>query len=397
MIKSVAILGSTGSIGKSLLNIIARDKKNFKILLLTANKNYRLLLSQAKKFKVRNLVITDKKSFQILKKKLKKNKSIKLFNNYNSFNKIFRKKIYYTMSSISGIDGLSPTLKIIKYTKNIAIANKESIIIAWNLIFRELKKSKTNFIPVDSEHFSIWYGLNNSDSYNIDKIYLTASGGPFANLSLKNFKKIQPKQALKHPNWNMGKKISVDSATMINKIYEVIEAKNIFNIKYKNIKILLHSNSYVHAILKFKNGLIKLIAHDTTMKIPIFNTLYFQQTKKIFSKDLKLNILNNLKFIKPDVKRYPMMKLLKLLPIKPSLYETVIVSANDCLVELFLKEKIGFLNIQKELFKIISSKEFIGYKKKVPNKVEDILNLNNYVRLKLLKKVYKFPDVKKAI
>ena len=301
------------------------------------------------------------------------------------------------MSSISGIDGLSPTLKIIKYTKNIAIANKESIIIAWNLIFKELKKSKTNFIPVDSEHFSIWYGLNNSDSYNIDKIYLTASGGPFANLSLKNFKKIQPKQALKHPNWNMGKKISIDSATMINKIYEVIEAKNIFNIKYKNIKILLHSNSYVHAILKFNNGLIKLIAHDTTMKIPIFNTLYFQQTKKIFSKDLKLNILNNLKFIKPDVKRYPMMKLLKLLPIKSSLYETVIVSANDCLVELFLKEKIGFLNIQKELFKIINSKEFIGYKKKVPNKVEDILNLNNYVRLKLLKKVYKFPDVKKAI
>tara|TARA_B100001057_G_scaffold360849_1_gene363203 strand:- start:3262 stop:4455 length:1194 start_codon:yes stop_codon:yes gene_type:complete len=397
MIKSVAILGSTGSIGKSLLNIIASDKKNFRILLLTANKNYRLLLSQAKKFKVRNLIITDKKSFQILKKKLKKNKSIKLFNNYNSFNKIFRKKIYYTMSSISGIDGLSPTLKIIKYTKNIAIANKESIIIAWNLIYKELKKSKTNFIPVDSEHFSIWYGLNNSDSYNIDKIYLTASGGPFANLSLKNFKKIQPKQALKHPNWNMGKKISIDSATMINKIYEVIEAKNIFNIKYKNIKILLHSNSYVHAILKFKNGLIKLIAHDTTMKIPIFNTLYFQQTKKIFSKDLKLNILNNLKFIKPEVKRYPMMKLLKLLPIKSSLYETVIVSANDCLVELFLKEKIGFLNIQKELFKIISSKEFIGYKKKVPNKVEDILNLNNYVRLKVLKKVYKFPDVKKAI
>ena len=397
MIKKVAILGSTGSIGKSLLNIIARDKKNFKILLLTANKNYRLLLSQAKKFKVRNLIITDKKSFQILKKKLKKNKSIKLFNNYNSFNKIFSKKIYYTMSSISGIDGLSPTLKIIKYTKNIAIANKESIIIAWNLIFKELKKSKTNFIPVDSEHFSIWYGLNNSDSNNIDKIYLTASGGPFANLSLKNFKKIQPKQALKHPNWNMGKKISIDSATMINKIYEVIEAKNIFNIKYKNIKILLHSNSYVHAILKFKNGLIKLIAHDTTMKIPIFNTLYFQQTKKIFSKDLKLNILNNLKFIKPDVKRYPMMKLLKLLPIKSSLYETVIVSANDCLVELFLKEKIGFLNIHKELFKIISSKEFIAYKKKVPNKVKDILNLNNYVRLKLLKKVYKFPDVKKAI
>ena len=396
MIKRVAILGSTGSIGKSLLNIIEKDKKNFQILLLTADKNYKLLLKQAKKHNVKNLIITNKNNFQILKDKLKKNKSIKVFNNYNSFNKIFKKKIYYVMSSISGIDGLSPTLKIIKHTQNIAIANKESIIIAWNLIYKELKKNKTNFIPVDSEHFSIWYGLNNYDSKKLDKIYLTASGGPFTKLPLKNFKKIRLKQALNHPNWRMGKKISIDSATMINKIYEVIEAKNIFNINYKNIKILLHPNSYVHAILKFKNGLIKLIAHDTTMKIPIFNTLYSNQYKKISTKELNVNILNNLKFNKPNAKRYPMIKLLKLLPVKNSLYETVIVSANDCLVELFLKEKIGFSNIQKELFKIIKSKEFISYKKKVPNKLEDILNLNNYVRLKLLKKVYKFADVNKA-
>ena len=397
MTKKIAILGSTGSIGKSLLNIIASDKKNFQIVLLTADKNHILLLNQAKKFKVKNLIITNKKSYEILKDKLNKNKSINVFNNYNSFNKILKKKIYYVMSSISGINGLSPTLKIIKYTENIAIANKESIIIAWNLISKELKKNKTNFIPVDSEHFSIWYGLNNYESSNIDKIYLTASGGPFSNLALPNFKKIKPKQALNHPNWRMGKKISIDSATMINKIYEVIEAKNIFNINYKNIKILLHQNSYVHAILKFNNGLIKLIAHDTTMKIPIFNTLYFNQSKKILSKELNIGVLNNLKFNAPDVKRYPMIKLLKLLPVKNSLYETIIVSANDCLVELFLKEKISFSNIQKELFKIIQSKEFVHYKKKVPNKLEDILKLNNYVRLKLLKKVYKFDDVNKGL
>ena len=242
---------------------------------------------------------------------------------------------------------------------------------------------------MDSEHFSIWYGLNNYKSSSIDKIYLTASGGPFVNLPLKNFKKIKIKHALNHPNWTMGKKISIDSATMINKVYEVIEAKNIFNINYKNIKILLHPSSYVHAIIKFENGLIKLIAHDTTMKIPIFNTLYFNQSKKIISKELKVNILNNLKFNTVDIKRYPMIKLLKFLPAKSSLYETIIVSANDCLVELFLKEKIVFSNIQKELFKIIHLKEFISYKKKVPNNVEDILNLNKYVRLKLIKKVYK--------
>ena len=389
MIKKVAILGSTGSIGKSLLNIISRDKKNFQIHLLTADKNYKLLIIQAKKYKVKNLIITNKKSFDILKDKLKTNKSINIFNNYNCFNKVFRGKIFYVMSSISGIEGLYPTLKIIKHTQNLAIANKESIIVAWNLISKELKKNKTNFIPVDSEHFSIWYGLNNYESRTLDKIYLTASGGPFANLALKNFKKIKPKQALNHPNWKMGKKISIDSATMINKVYEVIEAKNIFNISYKNINILLHSSSYIHAILKFKNGLIKLIAHDTNMKIPIFNTLYFNQFKQLVSEELNINILNNLKFNVPDERRFPMIKLLKLLPVKSSLYETVIVSANDCLVELFLKEKIGFSSIQKELFKIIKLKEFVKYKKKFPNKAEDILNLNNYVRLKLLKKVYK--------
>ncbi len=385
--KKIAILGSTGSIGKTLLKIVERDNKAFEIVLLSAEKNHDELLKQAKKFKVKNLVITNSKSFEILKNKIKKNKSVNLYNNYYSFKKIFKKKIYYVMSSISGIDGLLPTLKIIKYTNNIAIANKESIIIAWNLISRELNKNKTNFIPVDSEHFSIWYGLNNSDYNKLDKIYLTASGGPFANLPIKNFKKIKLRQALNHPNWRMGKKISIDSATMINKIYEVIEAKNIFNINYKNIKILLHPNSYVHSILQFKNGLIKVIAHDTTMRIPIFNTLYFNQDKIISSNNLKLDVLNNLRLQKPDAKRYPMIKLLKLLPIKSSLFETVIVSANDCLVELFLKKKIGFLNIQKELFKLIRSKEFINYKKKVPKKLEDILNLNNYVRLKLLKKV----------
>tara|TARA_B100000989_G_scaffold146862_1_gene109477 strand:+ start:2430 stop:3623 length:1194 start_codon:yes stop_codon:yes gene_type:complete len=397
MKKQIAILGSTGSIGKTLLKIIDKEKKKFEIILLSADKNYNGLLKQVKKYKVRNIIITNKKSFEILKNKLKKNKSIKLFNNYKNLNKIFKKKIYYTMSSISGINGLSPTLEIIKYTKNIAIANKESIIIAWNLISKELKKNNTNFIPVDSEHFSIWYGLNNFKYENIDKIYITASGGPFVNLPLNNFKKIKPSQALKHPNWQMGKKISIDSATMINKIYEVIEAKNIFNVNYKNIKILLHSSSYVHAIIKFKNGLIKLIAHDTTMKIPIFNTLYFNQTKKINSKEINLQILNNLNLKSPNAQRYPMIKLLKHLPAKSSLYETVIVSANDYLVELFLKKKIDFSSIQKELFNILFSKEFLTYKKKIPKNVQDILNLNNYVRLKLFKKVYKFADVKKAL
>ena len=151
------------------------------------------------------------------------------------------------MSSIVGIQGLYPTIQSIKFTDTIAIANKESIICGWNLIKKELKKYKTKFIPVDSEHFSLWYGLNNFNSSNLERIYVTASGGPFYKTPFHKFKSINVKQALKHPNWKMGNKISVDSATLINKVYEVIEAKNIFNIDYNNIHIIIHPKSYVHA------------------------------------------------------------------------------------------------------------------------------------------------------
>ena len=175
MKKKIAILGSTGSIGQTLLDIIEKDKKSFEIILLTADKNYKKIFKQAKKFKVKNIIITNKKIFE----KIKKPKNIQIYNSFEDLNIIFRKKIDYVMSSIVGLDGLDPTIKIIKFTKKIAIANKESIICAWNLIKKELNKNKTEFIPVDSEHFSLWYGLKNSNKEDIEKIFITASGGPF--------------------------------------------------------------------------------------------------------------------------------------------------------------------------------------------------------------------------
>jgi 1-deoxy-D-xylulose-5-phosphate reductoisomerase len=262
MKKKIAILGSTGSIGKTLLNILNKEKKNFEIILLAANKSNEILLKQAKAFNVKNLILTNKRNYELLKKKTDRT-NIKVFNDFTQLNKIFKKKIDYIMSSISGIDGLYPTLKVIKFTNKIAIANKESIICGWNLIENELKKNKTDFIPVDSEHFSIWYGLRNLKKNELEKVFLTASGGPFYKTPLNNFKNIKVSDALNHPNWKMGKKISTDSATMINKVYEVIEAKKIFNITYQKIKILIHPKSYVHAILKFKNGLTNIIVHDT--------------------------------------------------------------------------------------------------------------------------------------
>ncbi len=388
MKKRIAILGSTGSIGKTLLNLVEKNRKDFEIILLTANKDHRTLIEQAKKFKVKNIIISNNNSFKILNKNLLKSK-IKVFNSYKNLNKIFEKKVDYIMSSISGIDGLEPTLNVIKHTKKIAIANKESIICGWNLIKKKLKKNRTEFIPVDSEHFSLWFALKNIEPNKIEKIFITASGGPFLKIPLTNFKKIKIEQALKHPNWKMGNKISIDSATMINKVYEVIEAKNIFNISYKKIGILIHPKSYIHAIIKFNNGLIKIVAHDTTMKIPIFNTLYNNSKNFLSTDDLNIKKLNNLNLIKIKHDRYPMVKILNLLINNTSLYETVIVSANDALVELYLDKKIKFIDIQKKLFKLIKSKHFLKYKKIYPKNINDILKLNQYVRLKVFEKVYK--------
>ena len=382
--KKIAIFGSTGSIGSSLLKIIKDDKKNFKIEILTANKNYKKLIKQAKFFNVKNIVITDYNSF-LKATKLLSNTKVQVFKNFDSLNKIFdiNNKIDYSMCAISGFQGLKPTLDIIKFTKTIAIANKESIICGWNLIKRNLKKYKTFFIPVDSEHFSIWSLLNNNKKNNIEKIYITASGGPFRKLPLKNFKKISINDALKHPNWSMGKKITIDSATMMNKVFEIIEAKKIFDLNYKQLEILTHPRSYLHAIVKFNNGLSKLLVHDTNMTIPIFNSIYFNTDKKLKSKNIDIKVLNNLNLKKIDNIRFPAIKILNNLSNKESLFETIIVSANDKLVKLFLNNKIKFTDISIMLLKICSIAEFKKFRSIKPKNIEEINNLSDYVSLKI--------------
>jgi len=383
MKKKIVILGSTGSIGKTFFSILKKDKKNIDIFLLTANNNYKELLKQVKFFNVKNIIIVNKLRFEIVKKILK-NKKINVYNNFDLMESIFKNnKMDYTMSAISGLEGLRPTLKMIKYTKKIAIANKESIICGWSLILKKLKLNKTEFIPIDSEHFSIWSLINKTKDVNIEKIFITASGGPFNNYPLKKFNLITKKKALNHPNWKMGKKITIDSATMMNKVFEIIEAKKIFNFDYNKLSILVHPKSYVHAIVKFKNGLTKILIHDTNMTIPIFNSLYPDFQKNIKSNDLDFSIINNLNFNKLDEAKFPVVKILKNLPKNDSLYETVIVTTNDLLVNMFLENKIKFIDISKNLLKIIKSKEFKKYKRIIPKNVAQIEQLSEYVRLKI--------------
>ena len=389
MRQKIAILGSTGSIGKNLLEIINNDRDKFEIILLTANKNYSDLISQAKKYKVKNIIISDTESYKLIRKK--NIKKINIYNNFTNLDKIFKKRIDYVMSSISGLEGLIPTLEIIRYTKKIAIANKESIICAWNLIYKKLLKYKTEFIPVDSEHFSLWYALRYTPNLNIEKVYLTASGGPLLKSSKLNLKKIRLSQALKHPTWSMGKKISIDSCTMMNKVFEVVEAKHLFKLKYKQISILTHPNSYVHAIIKFKNGLIKIIAHDTSMKIPIFNTINLNNNCFIKTDNLNLEKLNNLKLNPVNEKLFPSVKIWQNLPDNISLFETVIVTINDHLVELYLNKKIKYNQFQSLLLKFIRNRTFNKYKTIRPKKIQDIIFVKNNVSLiikKLIKKLH---------
>jgi 1-deoxy-D-xylulose-5-phosphate reductoisomerase len=382
MKKKIAILGSTGSIGKTLVNIVKKDKKNFEIVLLTANKNGNELIKQAKLFNVKNLIITNQKSFdQIIKKR--KNQKLNIYKDYKMLSKIFKNKIDYAMNSISGINGLKPTLEIIKYTKKIAVANKESIICGWNLIQKKLRFHKTDFIPIDSEHFSINELIKNTNKNNIEKIYITASGGPFLNKKISSFKNIKIKNAIKHPTWQMGKKISIDSATLINKVYELIEAKKIFNLDYSKFDILIQPTSYVHSIIKFHGGIAKILTHNTSMIIPIYNSLYDDQKfkKKIYS-NIDLKLLNDLNLQIVPKKKFPINKILNCIPKTDSLFETVLVSTNDTLVNLFLSKKITFNDIHTYLYKVLSLKEFQKFKRKKPKNLTEILLLNEYVRLK---------------
>jgi len=392
MIINISILGSTGSIGKSLINILKFKKKEIKINLLTCHQNYNELFRQAKIFNVKNLIITDSKIFSFIKSK-KKYSKYNIQNNFDNLKKIFKKKNDYVMSSISGLDGLLPTFNIIKHTKKIAIANKETIICAWNLIDIELKKNKTQFVPVDSEHFSAYFAINKNHISEIKNIILTASGGPFLNRPLDKFNTIDLQETLNHPNWSMGRKISVDSATMMNKVFEIIEAKKIFNLPYNKLSILIQPDSYIHALVNFNNGLTKVIIHKTDMKIPIINTIFSNDTllqKKIIKNyDLDLKKINNPKFQVIDSFRYPLVNIIKLLPNNCSLFETIIVVSNDELVRLFLNDQISFKDIEILLLKIVKSKQFAKYKKKSVKKIDDILILNKYIKHYINSKLFR--------
>jgi 1-deoxy-D-xylulose-5-phosphate reductoisomerase len=373
--KKICILGSTGSIGRTTLEIILKNKKDFDVVLLSGNNNVELLISQAKKFKPK-YVYSNNFFFKEKLKTFCKNNNIFFIDDLNSLKKI---KFDVTIAAISGMAGLLPTINIIKFSKKILIANKESIICGWKFILKELKKHHCNFTPIDSEHFSILNLIENKNLNSVKYIYLTASGGPFFEKKV-NLNKVTPAQAAKHPNWKMGKKISIDSANLMNKVLEVIEASLIFNLPINKFKIIIHPQSLIHAIIEFKNGLSSMLYHYNDMKIPITNSLYnnFYNYK---NNDHKFLSQNKLTFIEANSKKNPSLKILNLNNVLNENGFILINALNEILVQKFLKNKITFPDITNKLIGILNTNNVKNYLKNHQIRhINDVFKVYNFSR-----------------
>ncbi len=386
MKKKICILGSTGSIGLTSLKILEKKIKFFNIKVLVANKNFKIICDQIEKYKPKYFIISDKTIYnKVLKKYSKRN--IKIYNDFKNLSS--KEKFDITISAIPGIAGLNPTLRSVKQSKKILIANKESIICGWNLIKISASKNKTKIIPVDSEHFSIFKLIKNEKLTNINKIYITASGGPFLGYKKNQFKKIQPKHALKHPKWQMGKKITIDSSTLMNKIFEIIEAQKLFNIPNEKLDILIHPNSLVHAIVEYKNGFKKFLYHDTSMIIPLSNAIFdgdLNINEFFKSKKNKNTVLENLIFKPVPEKLFPMIKLKKIANEYPST-PIIINASNEILVDHFLLKKIPFLGIFKIIMSILKDVNYKKYAIRNAKNIGHINKIDTWARKTTIKKI----------
>ena len=385
--KTIAILGSTGSIGQSTLEIVKKSNK-FKVELLFANKNYLKIINQIIFFKPRIFIVNNKNIYLKIKKKYL-NKKIIILNNIENIQKYIN-KIDITVSAIPGIAGLEPTILFAKISKKILLANKEAIICGWDLIKKNSARYKTELVPIDSEHFSIKTLLKDYSNDQIEKIYITASGGPFLNLDISKFKNITPKEAIKHPKWNMGKKISIDSATLMNKVLEITEALKLFPFSLKMYEIIIHPNSLVHAIVKLKNGMSIFLYHYPDMKIPIGNALlknfnyrnFFYQTDKTYNK------FPNLNFSPVDKKKFPAISLIPEMNSKKS-SAIIINAANEIFVDKFLTNKINFNAIVSNLKLVLKQNGYIKTSKLPADSIKNIYIIDNWARKTALKLIEK--------
>ncbi|OFW85811.1 MAG: 1-deoxy-D-xylulose-5-phosphate reductoisomerase [Alphaproteobacteria bacterium RIFCSPLOWO2_01_FULL_40_26] len=371
MKKKISIFGSTGSIGKNTIEVIKNSPDDFEIIALVAKNDVKTLISQALLFKPRYVVIENEKHFPKLKSSLK---NCEILCGWEAILEVAKIKCDLFVAAIVGFAGMLPTLNAIKAGSNIALANKESLVCAGKFLMDEAKKHKVKIIPVDSEHNAIFQIFENENLAMIDDIVLTASGGPFFN-SKKDFRKISVAEALKHPNWKMGAKISIDSATMMNKGLEMIEAFHLFPLKKNQIKILTHPQSIVHGMVNYLDGSSLAMISLPDMKVPISYALTFPNRMKIRHQKLDLAKLQKLEFFAVDEKKFPAVRICReALEIDGSA-PTVLNAANEIAVAKFLDGEITFDCISKIVEKTLNK---ISHKKL--SSVEEVIFFDEKAR-----------------
>jgi 1-deoxy-D-xylulose-5-phosphate reductoisomerase len=342
--KNIAVLGSTGSIGTQTLEVV-RSNSDFRVSFIAANTNIDLLYEQFLEFRPEAIGVYDYKAADLLKERLKDENVEILYGMEGLIEGVCRKGIDIVVTAMVGMIGLRPTIEAIKMGSDIALANKETLVTAGHIIMKLAKENNVKILPVDSEHSAIFQCLNGESKRDIDKILLTASGGPFRGMKREEMKKVTLSEALKHPNWSMGKKITIDSATMVNKGLEVIEAKWLFDVDFDNIEVIVQPQSLIHSMILFNDGAIMAQLGTPDMKLPIQYALTYPERRFLKGARVDFDTLSQINFSKPDFENFKGLKLAYEAGRKGGTLTTVYNAANEYAVNEFLNERISYLEI----------------------------------------------------
>lgn len=384
--KNISILGVTGSIGTQALDVIRNTQNGVRLIGVTAHRNFEKLVDIINEFKPKYIGVTEEKCFEKVKEYCTTaNIQCEIYGGEEALEKIATlQEVDTVLTSVVGIAGLKPTIKAIRAKKNIALANKETLVVAGEIVIREAKENGVDILPVDSEHGAIFQCLQGNSKKEVNKIILTASGGPFRGKSREELVSITPAQALKHPKWNMGRKISIDSSTLVNKGLEVIEAHFLFDVDYEDIEVIVHPQSIVHSMVEYVDGSIMAQLGSTDMRLPIQYALCYPKRNSAVAKQLNFKEAATLTFEEPDMDTFRCLKLAykagKLGGNMPAIYN----GANEIAVELFLDEKIEYLQIEEIIEASMNEFELVEN----PN-LEEVLDIDRRVREYVLKKYVK--------
>lgn len=375
--KSLAILGSTGSIGVSTLDLVRHFPDKFRVEGLVAGKNLKLLAKQIKEFSPKCVAIREQAEVPYLRRLLRNRNVEILAGETGAISVATMTGVKVVVAAIVGGAGLIPTFEALRAGKQVALANKEALVMAGEIFVREAKRKDVRLLPVDSEHSAIFQCLQGNRQEEVDHIILTASGGPFLHASLKTLHRVTVEQALRHPNWKMGPKITVDSATMMNKGLEVVEAKWMFNIEPPKVEVVIHPQSIVHSMVRYQDGSIIAQLGIPDMRIPIAYALCYPHRLKANWESLELTRVGELTFLPVDRKKYPALDLAYQALADGGTMTTVLNAANEIAVAAFLERRVGF----REIHKIIE-KTMEAHSPKHPKEVQEILEVDRWARAK---------------